>query len=442
MLVAYKFRASLEFKKLEIRASHITAGDLKDKIFQQEKINKNTCDLTLENEGDKRKFEDDEKIPKNSFIIVYRVPLDPSVAKRRRLDNPEVLLNNSKYLKNKPEENAASFKLQRQAIQAVDISRMQGTEDDKIRVMMAQSTIDYHPSRYVHDRYASKIGKVPHYYHCPRCSQKGKHHVSNCPQKKLKIPTAHGIPREQLRRVDDPNTPGVMRTPRGDLVVYKGSKDVHSSPQQKDIEKYQKLPPVPACESAKILNHEESVAPPRQDSVTSAPDKILPGNCAISKREAEGSSKLLQIKVDHGRPSSQDRANLCPEPQTPSPGRLLYNRRNSNLIVIVSPEMSSDGLPQGAQEPGYAMTNSLTPLYGEWPKVTTSQSYIFDQSYEVQRPFEDPLAEFNKFLKHQDECKRGENKAFRRIVNDRKTRAENRTRGVKRMREDPKEAES
>lgn len=442
MFVAYKFRASLQFKKLEIRASHITAGDLKEKIFHQEKIKKNNCDLTLEDEENKRKFEDDDNIPKNSFIIVYRVPLDSSVAKRRRLDNAEVLLNNKKYLMNKPEENAASLKLQRQASQAIDISRMQGTEDDKIRVMMAQSTLDFDPSRYVHTRYANTTGKVPHSYRCPRCFQKGKHFVSNCPVYKRKIPTAHGIPREQLTRVDDINTPGVMITTRGEFVVYKSSKDVHPSLKRKNVEKNPKLPPVPAGESANILNHDENVVPPRQDPVAPAPDKFLTGKRAITKLETEGSSELLQRKVDYVRTSSKDQANSSSEPQIPSPRRLLHDEINPNLIVLVSPEISSDATPTSVQEPVLVATNSLAPLHGESPIATISQSHVFDASYEVQTPSIDPLSQFNTFLKHQDEYKRGENTIYQRIVKNRKIQSEKKTRGVKRRRADPKEAES
>lgn len=47
---------------------------------------------------------------------------------------------------------------------AVDLTRLDGSEEDKIRAMMTQSTQDYDPSKYVYDIFNSYTYKVPSLY--------------------------------------------------------------------------------------------------------------------------------------------------------------------------------------------------------------------------------------------------------------------------------------
>ena len=78
------------------------------------------------------------------------------------------------------EDGGEAARLSRLAMQVTDLTKMAGTEQDRINAMMAQSTLDYHPSRYVKLRNSRMSGKVPPSYKCYKCS-KGGHWVPNCP---------------------------------------------------------------------------------------------------------------------------------------------------------------------------------------------------------------------------------------------------------------------
>nr|CAD7461610.1 unnamed protein product [Timema tahoe] len=63
---------------------------------------------------------------------------------------------------------------------AVDLSSLDASEEDKIQAMMTQSTQDYNPSNYMKIRGANQIGEVPVTYRCYKCHQQG-HWIKNCP---------------------------------------------------------------------------------------------------------------------------------------------------------------------------------------------------------------------------------------------------------------------
>lgn len=76
--------------------------------------------------------DDSALIPKNTSLIIARIPLarqpkkpwDPSADKQQQA-----------RVQNDPEASN------------VDLSRMNGSEEDKINAMMVQSTIDYDPNK-------------------------------------------------------------------------------------------------------------------------------------------------------------------------------------------------------------------------------------------------------------------------------------------------------
>lgn len=76
--------------------------------------------------------DDNALIAKNTSLIVARVPL--TVQQKRSWDrNEAVPFGNSK------EETSLG--------RGVDLTRLDGSEEDKIRAMMTQSTQDYDPSK-------------------------------------------------------------------------------------------------------------------------------------------------------------------------------------------------------------------------------------------------------------------------------------------------------
>lgn len=209
MSVHYKFKSTLDYDTVSFDGLHISVGDLKKAIFHQKRIGKNTdFDLQITNAQTKEDYNDDNAlIAKNTSLIVARVPL--TIQQKRSWDRSEAVpLGNSK------EETALG--------RAVDLTRLDGSEGDKIRAMMTQSTQDYDPSNYMKIRGANQTGEVPTNYRCFRCHQPG-HWIKNCPlgsnQEPIEIKKSTGIPRSFMVPVDGPSVPGAMMTPTGHYAV-------------------------------------------------------------------------------------------------------------------------------------------------------------------------------------------------------------------------------
>ncbi|KAH7948748.1 hypothetical protein HPB49_001800 [Dermacentor silvarum] len=77
MSVHYKFKSSLDFDTVTFDGLHISVGELKKNILQQKKIGKAAdFDLQITNAQTKEVYtSDDYLIPKNTSVIVARVPV-------------------------------------------------------------------------------------------------------------------------------------------------------------------------------------------------------------------------------------------------------------------------------------------------------------------------------------------------------------------------------
>lgn len=58
---------------------------------------------------------------------------------------------------------------------------MDGTEEEKIQVMMNQATADYDPSTFQRVKGHGQHGRVPANYVCHKCNQSG-HWIKDCPK--------------------------------------------------------------------------------------------------------------------------------------------------------------------------------------------------------------------------------------------------------------------
>ncbi|XP_076053885.1 something that sticks like glue isoform X2 [Oratosquilla oratoria] len=221
MSVHYKFKSSKEFDTLALDGVHISLGDLKEAIIQQKRLGKGQAyDLKITNAETKEVYTDEKTlIPKNSSLIVARVPIDPSQMKKpwETKDATALLLFNPSNLQS-TEDAAQAAEIDRKIKEVTDLTKLDGSEEDKIITMMAQSTLDYHPSRYVKLRNSNMAGNVPKEYKCYKCHQYG-HWVSMCPLNNQDLRKSTGIPSKFLKEVTDPNTPGVMITPAGKFVI-------------------------------------------------------------------------------------------------------------------------------------------------------------------------------------------------------------------------------
>jgi E3 ubiquitin-protein ligase RBBP6 len=71
----YKFKAALEHKTLTFDGLHISVGELKHLICENENIRIEWFDLVLTNASTKREYsEDEELVPRNTLVVVRRLP--------------------------------------------------------------------------------------------------------------------------------------------------------------------------------------------------------------------------------------------------------------------------------------------------------------------------------------------------------------------------------
>ncbi|KAK0094488.1 hypothetical protein PV326_010724 [Microctonus aethiopoides] len=209
MSVHYKFKSALDYDTVSFDGLHISVSDLKKAIFHQERIGKNmNFDLQITNAQTKEEYTDDNAlIAKNTSLIISRVPL--TVQQKRSWDRSE----SQAFANSKDESNSGN---------AVDLTRLDGSEDDKIRAMITQSTQDYDPSNYMKIRGSSQTGEVPPNYVCYKCYQPG-HWIKNCPlsvnQEPVEVKKSTGIPRSFMVPVEGPQVPGAMITPTGQYAV-------------------------------------------------------------------------------------------------------------------------------------------------------------------------------------------------------------------------------
>ena len=327
MSVFYKFKAAREYDTHHLDGVNISLLDLKEVIIQQKNLGtgqkkksetRRAYDLKIINAETKEAYTDDSLIPKNTSLIVSRIPIDPSQLKK-------TLNNGSNSTVTNTEDAAEAAEVDRKIREITDLSTMPGTEEDKIMVMIAQSTIDFHPSKYMKLRYSKMAGDVPKGYKCYKCHQYG-HWVQNCPLQKINVRKTTGIPSMFLKEVEDANVPGAMVTAQGKFVVYDQQVDMG-----KHLDGKAKAPvnrPAPpadlVCGLCKELLREAVHTPccktaycdecireyllfepcPSCDKVDIHPEMLIPNTLLRSKCKEFDTNGFVQLSIPPANPTS------------------------------------------------------------------------------------------------------------------------------------------
>ncbi|EYC01939.1 hypothetical protein Y032_0103g3548 [Ancylostoma ceylanicum] len=203
--IHYKFRATLEYKTLQFDGLHITGADLKKEICSKEGIRAEAFDLLLQNAHTKRSYTAEELIPRNSSIIVQRVPREDA-EKLPKIQG----VNTGVVVRNTTTETGAVVPSHMNPEEFEKLS-----EEDQIAHIKDVSTAKYHSSNFQKKTTNIMSGPPPPTYTCNRCYQPG-HWCKNCPMLATKRTT--GIPSQELMETTAED-PLAMLHPSGKLVV-------------------------------------------------------------------------------------------------------------------------------------------------------------------------------------------------------------------------------
>ncbi|WKX89843.1 hypothetical protein Q1695_009023 [Nippostrongylus brasiliensis] len=203
--IHYKFRATLEYKTLQFDGLHITGADLKREICSKEGIKAEAFDLLLQNAHTKRSYTAEELIPRNSSIIVQRVPREDA-EKLPKIQG----VNTGVVVRSSTTDSGLNAPAHMNPEEFEKLS-----EEDQIAHIKDVSTAKYHSSNFQKKTTNIMSGPPPPTYTCNRCYQPG-HWYKNCPMLATKRTT--GIPSQELMETTAED-PLAMLHPSGKLVV-------------------------------------------------------------------------------------------------------------------------------------------------------------------------------------------------------------------------------
>ncbi|XP_075268182.1 E3 ubiquitin-protein ligase RBBP6-like [Opisthocomus hoazin] len=112
--VHYKFSAKLDFDTISFHGLHISLHDLKRQIMGREQLKASNCDLQITDAQSKEEYTDDNAlIPKNSSVIVRRIPARGlrAISKTHAASRTEPGSGTSKAVRKKPISHFFSVKL-------------------------------------------------------------------------------------------------------------------------------------------------------------------------------------------------------------------------------------------------------------------------------------------------------------------------------------------
>ncbi|XP_070509102.1 E3 ubiquitin-protein ligase RBBP6-like [Chironomus tepperi] len=186
--IRYKFKSENSFSQILFTGTNISVADIKKEIYSQRKLGRSeNVDLMISNLSNSDKYtEDTDLVPKNTSVIVMRVPAaNPSGKTKKFIKNynqevPTAPINTTNtFAPISTVKSAAPLKPATNKTSAPvfqDLTTMKGTEEEKIFAMMMQSTFEYTAYQV---QPQCRFSAPPRGYVCRKCHVPG-HFVRHC----------------------------------------------------------------------------------------------------------------------------------------------------------------------------------------------------------------------------------------------------------------------
>jgi len=246
MSIFYKFKAAKNYDTISFdgATSGLILSSLKSAILQQKKVKSSDFDLVIENAQTGTIYQESEIVPKNTSVIVKRVP-----AASKPLGSQQQAALNAANASGSMPPKPRSFTLinnhnNNSSSGGGGGGGAMGTsgggggegddEDSRLNAMMYGGMNDWIPETQKSMIIQSNFNKMipnkppPSNYLCHRCGKPG-HYIQNCPTNgdpRFNIARGtNGIPTSMLKRVEGPGgtEKGVLKTKGGDYVVMQAS---------------------------------------------------------------------------------------------------------------------------------------------------------------------------------------------------------------------------
>ncbi|XP_010117350.1 PREDICTED: E3 ubiquitin-protein ligase RBBP6-like, partial [Chlamydotis macqueenii] len=221
--IHFKFSSKLKYDTVTFSGLHISLCDFKHMIMGCENLKAANDDLQITNAQTKEEYTDDNVlIPKNSLVIVRRVPVGgvKAPSKTRVTSQTEPVTGPSKasddssaYIPLAQLIKVFIYSCQILKKRTANLVEANASEEDKIKAMMIQSCQAYDPINYMKKPpppYTWFPSRKPGHY-AKNCSTNGNKNFESVPR----IKRSTGIPRSVSMEVKDPKSKGAMLINRG-----------------------------------------------------------------------------------------------------------------------------------------------------------------------------------------------------------------------------------
>ncbi|XP_044577522.1 E3 ubiquitin-protein ligase RBBP6-like [Cotesia glomerata] len=361
----------------------ISIKDIKIEVIRQMRVSEDReWEIIAMDLKTKKEYKDEDTVRRDTTILLQRriIPESQLQERKRKLEWKRRETELQKQL-----QELKSAALDRKQI---DLTKMEGTEEEKIKKMMEMSTVDYAPSKWLKVPF-KKTGPVPTSYVCRRCHKPG-HWVYQCTftvnGKPASIKKARGIPKTMMAEVEGPEEHPSSSPPSA--TSSSSSVPASSSPSPS---------PLPLTSSSSDPPSLSSLPKPSSKSrapSSSAPPPSLP--LEESSSLSASSPALLSSSS-----SSQGTTGFSPNSYTPN--------TSDNAWYCSSSDYQGSGYQNSYYGyPVYQPYLGGEPSYQEvdgYPGYNSYNDYSYQQQTQV---IDDPLDEFERYLQKKDAEKRNQ----------------------------------